>query len=192
MWLTQGHRGRGVILDSLQDKERPQLPALLLRDRFFLMSLVLWGLNDHFFKYSYPSILTGKLSDVTSLICSPILLFIVFFRVQMAVTHLTRRGPRDLGKRYLKGLMTFCALSMSAIMIGINLSDTWADAYRFGLSIAQWPFVTLHSFVNYGVIPPLTTIKLTMDPSDIWTAPSSLLAILILDRAQARLNAQII
>ena len=41
---------------------------------FSLFAIVLMGLNDHTFKYAYPSYLTGKLSDFMGLVFFPLLL----------------------------------------------------------------------------------------------------------------------
>ena len=39
-----------------------------------LCAIVLMGLNDHIFKYAYPSYLTGKMSDLMGLVFFPLLL----------------------------------------------------------------------------------------------------------------------
>ena len=52
---------------------------------FVLAALVLTALNDHYFKYKYPGLVTGKISDFTGLFFFPLLLnaFFEFIKAPM-------------------------------------------------------------------------------------------------------------
>lgn len=169
----------------------PQLGDLhkyLLRDPVFLGSLILWGLNDHVFKYAWPGPWSGKLSDVTSLVCAPVIVFMIVFKL-IGLYRQTRnqKGHRST-VREAYCLMAACALLMAVIMVGINVNETWASVYRVGLGYVQWPLLCLKYYFTEGVIPPLSRVKLTIDPTDGWTAPCSLISLVILKRAIRTIN----
>lgn len=148
----------------------------LTRDPLFLFSLVIWGLNDHCFKQLMGGLITGKLSDVVSLICAPIIIVI------FTCLSLNLVGVKTISARIFKGLAWGAASSMALLMIGINLSASWARGYQVGLGWAQWPWVGLYSYLQYGAWPPAPIADLTMDPSDIWTAPSVIISVWITKR----------
>lgn len=160
----------------------------LLRDRYFLILLITWALNDHVFKYSHPSVWTGKISDVTSLACTPVLMFITMIGAGELLKSRRESRASFERQRYQSSqlhfvLMTFNALSMSALMIGINGYQRWADAYCWGLGLAQWPFIGFQTWWRYGQWPPMPSVTLTMDPTDAWTAPASLISLWLLRRS---------
>ena len=84
--------------------------------------------------------------------------------------------------------MISCSLLMSVIMIGINIDENWAKGYRYGLGMAQWPFLSIKHLILDRLLPPMPIVKLTMDPSDAWTTPSALFSLLIMRRAERALN----
>jgi hypothetical protein len=127
-----------------------------------LIALVLWLANDHVGKAVYPGWLSGKASDVASLIVFPLVL--------IAALDLwrARAGKPGPGAGWIAGWV----MATGAVMATINLFDWAAAAYRWGLGAAQWPLRAVYeSMLGHG-IPGLHPVRLTMDPADLWTLPA--------------------
>jgi len=129
-----------------------------------LLALALWALNDHYLKAAWGNGLTGKLSDVTSLIAGPVLLATL-----TALLARTARLP-GLGASSVPWLLGFWSLTLGFVMVAINLWGPAATGYRYGLAALQWPFRSLLALA----IQPLRPVTLTMDPGDLWTVPAAL------------------
>lgn len=127
--------------------------ALLLHPAL-LGSLGIWFLNDHVLKAAFHGGWTGKLSDVASLIAFPLL-------VVGALELLRGRG---LGRAELP-LVVFWCLATGLVMATINTIPAAAWAYRHGLGFVQWLALGAP-----GAHPH--TVRLTVDPTDLWTLPS--------------------
>lgn len=134
-----------------------------------LIAIALWALNDHVLKAALGNGLTGKLSDVTSLMVAPTLL-----TSATAVLGLFRRHTREL--------LWFWCVGMAAVMATINCFDWAADAYRLGLGLAQWPLRCALALS----LRPLARVELTMDPTDLWTIPCAATSALLLHRQTRR------
>lgn len=170
------------IENQVSDKLKVQrLNVRLLLDSKMLCTLLIWGLNDHFLKYKYPGFIVGKLSDVTSLICTPILMLIVTLWISSQFPWLIKKIRWNQQKLY--SLLLLYACLMAFLMVAINLNSQWAYLYCQGLGIAQWPWVGLWSYYQYGAWPPIPQVILTMDAGDAWTAPTALLSLGILRSA---------
>ena len=161
------------------------LSGLLIRSPSFLCFLVIWATNDHYLKYAYPSFLTGKLSDITSLACTPTLMWVFEIYFIKAVFRIIK--PQSLYQSMATAishwaylLMLLNALAMGFLMIGININSTWAYLYRQGLGLAQWPFWGLWYKNKWNFLPPFPQINLTMDSSDAWTAPAVFFSLILL------------
>jgi hypothetical protein len=63
-------------------------------------------------------------------------------------------------------------LATGAVMVGINLWDSWAWGYRHGLALAQWPARGLWSLAQGRAWPALAPVDMTMDPTDLLTLPA--------------------
>ncbi|MGE0790833.1 MAG: hypothetical protein AB7S26_34480 [Sandaracinaceae bacterium] len=128
-----------------------------------LLSLAVWFVNDHFLKAALHDELTGKLSDVASLIVFPLL--------PVAAFDLWGRGS----SRAHDVLLMASILATGLVMASINLFDAAADAYRVGLAVLQYPFLGLRSFE----LGPLRPVGLTMDPTDLVTLPALIVPALV-------------
>ena len=117
-----------------------------------VVALAVWIANDHWLKGAHPSWLTGKLSDVASLIVFPLIPIALF-------------GPRH---------RHFWLIATALVMITINLFDPAAWAYRNGLACAQWPFRLVWHVVHGHGVPGLVPVHLTMDPTGLLTLPALL------------------
>ena len=165
----------------------------LLTDKLFLILLACWAINDHYLKYNYPSAVTGKLSDVTSLVCTPIIMLIVMLGCISCSIYVLQKLKEPKAEYSLPTslyylLLSLNACSMGTLMIAINTHNTWSAAYKIGLGYAQWPWVGIWAWHKYGHWPSLPNVHLTVDPSDAWTAPAASISLLILHRSCCRLS----
>ena len=125
-------------------------------------------LNDHWAKYAFPGVVTGKLSDVAGMIFFPLLL-------QALVELVDRRKPFRPQRSVLVGSAVATALVFGAT----NLSATAAEAYRVGLGALQWPFRAGLAVLSGAAVPELARVHLTQDPTDVITVPFVLVAVAV-------------
>jgi hypothetical protein len=131
-----------------------------------LAALVLWVANDHWAKAAHGGLVTGKLSDVASLIVFPL--------IPVAILSLWRRPSR--------AWILFWIVATGMVMATINLFEPAAWIYRHGLAVAQWPFRAVFSLGLPGHSP----VHLTMDPSDLLTLPALLIPWLLANGSDGR------
>ena len=134
-----------------------------------LLCLALWALNDHYGKGVWPGWLSGKLSDVVSLIGSSILTGAAL-EIALGLRGTPLKRARELGLRASK----WGALSAAIVMVGINIWPLWAEAYEVGLGAVQWSVVSAWRWFTDQPIPPLYRVTLTMDSGDLLTVPAAL------------------
>lgn len=131
-------------------------------------ALAVWALNDHVLKVLAPGALSGKLSDIASLVAFPLLA-----TAAVELAHPTAAAPR-------RGvLVPFFALLTAAVMCAINTNYAAAGAYRWGLGAAQWPFRVVIAALLGLPMPHWQPVTLTMDLSDLWTLPAAVVPIWI-------------
>jgi hypothetical protein len=123
-----------------------------------LAGLMLWIVNDHVLKATFASWWTGKLSDIASLVVFPL--------VPYAAIDLWR-ARRNLPPPPMATLV-FWIVATGFVMVTIKTIGVAADAYRWGLGAAQWPFRALHA----GSLVPLQPVRLAEDPTDLLTLPA--------------------
>ena len=134
-----------------------------------LLCLGLWALNDHYGKGAWPGWLSGKLSDVVSLIGFPLLVG-AFFELVIGLFGAKISRARAVGVIACR----WGAVSAAIVMIGINLWPSWADAYEVGLGAAQWTMSSAWRWLTDLPILPRHRVSLTMDPTDLITTPAAL------------------
>lgn len=123
-----------------------------------VVGLILWIANDHVFKAAFSSWWTGKLSDVAGLAVFPL--------IPYAAIDLWR-ARRGLPPPATAVLVAWIAAT-GLVMATINTLDGAADAYRWGLGLAQWPFRAVRAWS----VVPIQPVRLTMDPTDLLTLPA--------------------
>lgn len=143
-------------------------PGAVLLQPLVLAALATWLVNDHVLKAAYPGFITGKLSDVTSLIVCPLLLF----------AAIDLRWPR-LSVRARRALLLFAAALVGAIMVAVKIDETAAYGYRWGLGLAQWPLRVVRALLQFDPPPNLRPVRLAMDRTDLITLPSLLVAVVL-------------
>ena len=145
-------------------------PGETLLSPIYILALILMLFNDHYWKGIGPSWLTGKLSDVSILIMGPLTIQALF---ELVLSRFTPHwGPNRI-------LLIVLSFAMSLTMIAINLWEFPAWLYRWGMGTVQWPFLAIINLWQEGTINAIRPVQLFMDPSDGWTAPSSLLALYV-------------
>lgn len=150
-------RGRGVGVRG---------PGDAIRHPIILAMLVLWAVNDHVLKSLFANGWTGKLSDVAGLAVFPLIPFCAY-----EIACAFRGSP----PRHARTVLLLSLLATGTFLIGVNTSETMADAFRIGLGAAQWPFRSLWSLTTGGGVPNLAPVLHTVDPTDLWTLPALLI-----------------
>jgi hypothetical protein len=146
--------------------EQPQkLPGDFLVQPIAIALIGLWLINDHWLKAAHPGWLSGKLSDVTSLAVCPLL--------ALAAAELT--WPR-LSPRAGRFVLLAAIAAVGALMVSVKLLPEAAWAYRWGLGLLQWPLRSVMALAAGDAVPALHPVRLAMDPSDLLTLPSLLIA----------------
>ena len=165
-------------------REPPHAPP---RDRAYgdvllhplsLLCIALWAINDHYGKGAWPSVISGKLSDVVCLIGLSLLIgAAIELLCGLFGVSLTR--ARQIGAQASMWGAAFGAV----VMMGINLWPSWAEAYEVGLGAVQWSAVSAWRWFTDQPITPRYRVSLTMDPTDLYTIPAALLGPMLYRRA---------
>jgi hypothetical protein len=132
-----------------------------------LVMLVLLMVNDHFLKVHYPGWLSGKLSDVAALVLLPFVLLALADLAAMASPRICAPGRRAV---------VGSVLLTAAIFTAMQATPLGADAYRWGLAAAQWPFHAIAPLFLGEPMPPLSPVRLTPDLSDLLALPAAAVA----------------
>lgn len=157
---------------SLKDQSSPTPQGVyggVLLHPLSLLCLAIWAINDHYGKGAWPGWLSGKLSDVVSLVGFALICG-AFVEVLCGLARVELARAQSLGLRACQ----IGAVSAAVVMIGINIWPTWAEAYEVGLGAAQWSVVSAWRWLIDQPIPPLYRVSLTMDPTDAFTVPAAL------------------
>jgi hypothetical protein len=129
-----------------------------------LAALALLVLNDHVLKATHPGWLSGKLSDVAVLALLPFVLLAVADLACLAYRRLPAPGRRALVASVVVSVALFTLIEMTPL---------GADAYRWGLAVAQWPARALLAAIASGSMPDLAPVRLTADVTDLATLPAA-------------------
>jgi hypothetical protein len=130
-----------------------------------LVSIALLLVNDHVLKWSYPGLLTGKLSDVAGMVFFPLLLQALYELLQRIC-----RGSFIPSQRVLWVSAGLTALSFALM----KLTPLGGELYTRGLYLLQWPVLSL----SHGYWMPLSgRVLLTQDATDVLAVPCVFLAI---------------
>ena len=173
-----GHGREATEAGVSRVKQSPRSARALLESPLIIACLVLWGVNDHVLKPALSNVLTGKLSDVACLIVIPVLFG--------ATAELFAFQARETARRRIGAVVLLSSAALSCLTMA--LINTWppaAHVYELGLGGLQWPFRTLFSLIASGHAASFRPVLLTMDSSDLWTCPASMVPVyLMLRRAR--------
>jgi hypothetical protein len=141
-----------------------------------LLAIGLLLLNDHLLKASYPTALTGKLSDLAGLMFFPSMLEAVYEQLCFRRSGLRPSARRTLGFACLTG----------AVFAAVELWPVAAQVYRYGLAALQWPVRALLT----GWLP-LVPVAHVADAEDLWALPALAVPVLLgIKRARPRERSQ--
>ena len=152
---------------KLRSSSEPRPWEATLLHPIVLIALAAWMVNDHVLKMVFPGTITGKLSDVASLIVFPLL--------PVAIAQIARGRNAALGNKWLVASV----LATGFVMATINLFDCAAWVYRWGLGALQWPARTLYPWLATGSTLSVHPVELTMDATDLLTLPALLVPLLL-------------
>jgi len=133
-----------------------------------LGALVVLVLNDHGWKRTHPSWLTGKLSDVAGMIFFPLLLQAAW-EVGRALAG-ARWGP---SRRAL-------VVAVTATVVVFALAKTWPPMnawVRAGDAALRWPLRLAWAAAHGAPAPAVGGSLLVRDPSDLLALPAALLGL---------------
>ena len=130
-----------------------------------LASLAVLLLNDRVLRWSYPSALTGKLSDVAGLVFLPLLV--------VGLLELVRR--RRTARTEL--------LLVAAVGVGfaaLKVVPTVTEAYRIGMGAAQYPLYAVTSLLGGQGWPELRRVAVVADATDLLALVALVVPVLVL------------
>lgn len=159
-------------------------PGSLALHPVVLGALALWALNDHVLKAAFPGAITGKLSDLASLIAFPAL-------ASAACELWASRGGRR-GLSAPNAVLLGWAIATALVMITIRFEGPMAEAYRWGLGLAQWPFRALAAALRGEGSPGVSPVALALDPTDALTAPAAIIPVLLGGRHRPAMRAALL
>ncbi len=149
------------------------LPGSYLLHPLIVCSLALWILNDHVLKAAWPGTVTGKLSDIVSLIVFPLLMATALEKAQKLWTR------HVLTREHHNRLLLIAIFATGAMMVTINCFHSAAIGYEWGLGYVQWPAYCLQAILMGSPLPEVAPVQLWMDPSDCFTLPALVLPLWI-------------
>ncbi|PTL77153.1 hypothetical protein DAT35_45900 [Vitiosangium sp. GDMCC 1.1324] len=139
------------------------LPGDGLLHPLVLAAVLLLLVNDHVLKQRWPSWWTGKLSDVAGLAFFPLLLQAAWESVSARRGRpFTPSGP----------VLLTCVVLTGAVFSAIQLWDTAALGWQWGLGSLQWPVRVLGALWNGARIPQVAPVAHTADASDLLALPA--------------------
>lgn len=133
-------------------------PADALLHPAMLLALGLLILNDHVLKAAYPGAVTGKLSDLAGLAFFPILL-VGAWEIVLAVTG-SWRGPGN-------GALAVAVGSSAAVFALVKTWPVAAQAFAWGLGLAQWLLTLPARLLDGAPLPPVVATVVVVDPTDL-------------------------
>lgn len=138
-----------------------------------LAALGLLLLNDHVLKATHPGWLSGKLSDVAVLVLLPFVALALTDLAALAVPRLPAPGERAV---------LAAVIGSAALFTAIEVTPLGAEAYRWGLGVAQWPVHAAAASFDGLALPDLRPVMLTADTSDLLTLPAAATILLVMRR----------
>ena len=107
--------------------------------------------------------MTGKLSDVAGLVVAP-----------LAIQALWEVGLWADG-RWAGPSMRVLGIAIVAVGIGFAAVQVWppaTDLYRWGLGIAQWPFLAVAAVLSGAAVPGIAPVQVVADAEDLLALPA--------------------
>ena len=150
-------------------RTRP-VPADGLLHPLSLLALVLLLLNDHVLKAAWPSLLTGKLSDVAGLVVFPLVVVAAWETVLVGVRRWREPTARPLA---LAVVVTGIAFTLVKTIPMVAIVAGWL------VGRAQWLLsLPIHAIAGTPLAPVIPT-AIVVDPTDLLALPCLAVAVWI-------------
>lgn len=135
-------------------------------------------LNDHVLKSLAAgtpwAVVTGKLSDVCGLLFLPVL-------VVAASEMVNARRARHAGTAFNSAAVTTAVVVGGSIALAFALMKTvpWcAERYLDVMSVLQWPWYAVRSWLDGAALPGLRRSVCVVDPTDLVALPFAFFVVL--------------
>jgi hypothetical protein len=151
-----------------------RVPGDLLLHPVALVALVLVIFNDMVLKVSYPSVLSGKLSDFAGLVYFPLFLVAAF----EGLRWLRRRSGWELTPR----AVVVAVVVVGSAFVAIKVSYPAGEVYRTVMGMVWYPLDLVSSVLGGNGVPPLSRVALVQDRVDLIAVPSLLLPVWVARR----------
>jgi hypothetical protein len=128
-----------------------------------LIALAVMLLNDHVLKTFAPSVLTGKLSDVTGLIVFPLLMMVAW-------AFVSGRAGRPVRDRRMA--LAVAIVATASVFAAIKLFQPATDLYAAAIGAGQWVGAVALGVATNTAIPGPWTVQVARDPTDLLALPA--------------------
>ena len=118
------------------------------------------GLNDHWFKHSFPSWWTGKLSDFMGMFYFPLQLAAFVILLKNSGTWLYQRAVKKTTSMAQEAPLRKWVLSRPLLLGCIFIAALCLASVKLSQYANQWITEFFHSY--------LFSIRMVMDPTDLW------------------------
>jgi hypothetical protein len=151
---------------------RPEAPlAWTILHPVLLASIVVLVVNDRLLKARWPSVLTGKLSDVAGLVFFPL----VLVSICEGFGWVFARGPR----RASTSQLVACTFATAVAFAAVKASARVASGYSTLLGWLQWPARAVFSVAQSAEIPHPVPVLVRADLTDLVALPAVLTSLLV-------------
>lgn len=152
----------------------------LLLNYIFIFCLFILFLNDHFLKYEFSNLLTGKLSDVTGIIILPLLLTYIFPRLKLHSIWMSAVLFIFWKSGYSEGLIRFYnQYALIPITRVVDYSDVWVllllpVPHLIIRRINQWESIRIKKIhPAFVLLPAIFTLMATSPPPSFYYTRSN-------------------
>lgn len=152
-------------------------PGDLLLHPVALVALVLVIFNDRILKVSYPSEVSGKLSDFAGLVYFPLFL--------VAAIEGARWLRRRTGWELTSRSVVVAVVVVGTAFVAIKVSHPAGEVYRTVMGVVLYPLDLLSSVMAENGVPPLSRVSLVEDKVDLIAVPALLLPVWIARRVMS-------
>lgn len=142
---------------------RTARPADGLLHPVALGALIVLVINDQVLKATWPGFVTGKLSDVAGLVVAPLALQAAWEVGQWIAGRWEGPSPR---------VLAVAIVVVGIVFVAIQIWTPAADAYRWALGAAQWPFRALAALLAGAPSPGVVPVAVTADAEDLVALPA--------------------
>lgn len=150
--------------DSSVPRTRPRVPGDTLICPPVLAAIAILIANDHYLKWQFPGVITGKVSDVAGLVFFPVL----FVAGIEGLRRLVGVHQWTLSSRALGLAVVFSGVAFAMVKISPDL----AAVYSSGLGVIRWPLRALMAVAQGRGVPSAEPVTVLADRTDLVALPA--------------------